>query len=449
MRYTMHLAEALLGPMQVAEALAARHEASMIVAPAVALCQATLAQCQVLVSEPPDDSSEAWSEWLASTAEGVTKLRQLQEMQEQLCRAMAALQLALTAVNASTLPARFAASPFRYLPEAFDAAQRALLELEMSRAKGVLLCAGELWRRGVNTSAKGNARSVDTMKKLWPTEVWLVEGQSVAEVEQSSKSENVEQDGDSVSEGGDDGDDDDDDGDENDAGGEDDGARVGVDPSSAASALQQKLFVRFTRIRSPHDGDDDGDGSAVAVQLDDSVCVRRLLSEELAADLHQRHGRAFVEVVGTGALCYELRPSARRAAQTGQPTSHVLVFRFVRDGLSAEACEALLFMALCTLHVSDESVTTRRPLASIFAEDEPRALCRFMKAMQANVGTLLDAPGNSTAAGRKGERGLGGEGRDSTVERDSSLAEGLSTPMRSLNISQALTSPSSQLRANC
>ena len=109
MRYTCDLCATLLEPLAVAEALATRQRSLRIVGPALLLCQATVARCNALVTEPDDDSEAGWKEYLSARTEGVSKYDRLKDMQEQLSRATAALQLVL--VDADRRPHEPAALP--------------------------------------------------------------------------------------------------------------------------------------------------------------------------------------------------------------------------------------------------------------------------------------------------------------------------------------------------
>ena len=180
-QYLWRLLEALLGPVAVAQQLAARHAALPIVWPAVALAQLTISQCEPLLPDEDSDesieedaSADEWRKWLGQKSAGLTRLQLITRLQEKVVHCTAALQLAIASV-ATRYPPGLATSPYRYLPAAVDAAAGHLQRMEMGREAAVLLCGGELFKftRG-SMSKKGRADVF--LARLEQVQVHLVYG---------------------------------------------------------------------------------------------------------------------------------------------------------------------------------------------------------------------------------------------------------------------------------
>jgi hypothetical protein len=166
----------------VAEPLATRHHSLRIVGAAVILARQAVQQCHALVDEAAvEDSEEGWAEWMAAGR----KMEALAQAQHKIALASGALQLALSAVAASGLPAGHAAAPFRYVPAAFEQAHTTLTQMEMGRTRSVLLCGGELWQRGAG--ARGS------MRHLFRCRVRLHRGHRKPGAEEDGSSEEEEE----------------------------------------------------------------------------------------------------------------------------------------------------------------------------------------------------------------------------------------------------------------
>ncbi len=151
LRYTWRLVEAIAAPLEECHALATRSEATPLVRAAVGLAQSTVEECRAILPDDEyddldsddgddEDAAEAaagWAKWLADRKEQL-RVERLRRHQELLAQAATMLALALAAVRAR-LPADFAASPFKYLGHAVDAAHTRMMQLEVGRAKSVPL----------------------------------------------------------------------------------------------------------------------------------------------------------------------------------------------------------------------------------------------------------------------------------------------------------------------
>ena len=178
MRFTFQLCAALLDALPVAEALATRHLSLRIVGAAVVLARQAAQQCDALQMDTEDvtDSEDGWAEWMRAGS----KLEALHRVQSRLALAISSLQLALSAVAASSLGSGHATSSFHYMPAAFAQAHHALQQMEMGRTRSVLLCGGELWQRGpspISTpSRRAAAASGGAMTKLFACRLRLHRG---------------------------------------------------------------------------------------------------------------------------------------------------------------------------------------------------------------------------------------------------------------------------------
>jgi hypothetical protein len=434
MDFTFQLCSCLLDALPVGEALAARHLSLRHVGTAVLLARSAIQECRALIDSSVDDTEDGWKEWMRTGQ----KFEQLKEVQSRLTMAISALQLALSAVTASTLPLRFATSPFAYVPDAIEVAHQSLLQMEMRRTRSIVLSGGELWQRGLpSASARGGGRASaaraatsDAMKLLFSTRVRLHRGSRKGGEEAAD----------------DDSDDDDDDDDSDEEGAAPTAAGGGGKRGSAAAATAAKtptpdkersdaLCLWFIATGSADDDDDDGSDDEGGgerervLHLDETVRFRRVWSEELAAELKGDHGADFLEMVGAEVLCYEFQPSTLPNPSASPGTSALpLVLTFQMEAshrggttrYSAESFEALLFLALCTRTAGKTAASGSRskPLASAFDPSNPAP---FVAAMAANVGPLEGAP-SAPASTRKG--------RASRADADL-----LTTPLRGLNIS--------------
>ena len=192
----------------------------------------------------------------------------------------------------------------------------------------------------------------------------------------------------------------------------------GAEDSEAAEGL----YLRFASDLASGAHDDSREGVCEhrteeerTIRLDESVRLRRLWSEELAAELGGRHGADFLECVGREVLCYELRAPSVAATPSGSARPLVLAgVQLASDAglggqlaraepsaekLSAEAVEALLWMAIRTRTrpVKDElrSFAGGVSVGAIYDPDEPAA---FVRTMEACVGSLSGKPTTSTPA---------------------------------------------------
>lgn len=163
------------------------------------------------------------------------------------------------------------------------------------------------------------------------------------------------------------------------------------------------------------------------VHIDETVRFRRCWSHELAAELAGEHGSDFLGVVGPDVLCYEFRPSTSpsKLASPGATLPLVLTFQLeasARGGgsrFSAEAFEALLFLALCTRRPASGTASRSKPLANTF---DPANPAPFVASMAAHVGPLQGMPMAAAASARRKKGAAADE-------------DFLTTPMRGLDIS--------------
>ena len=396
MRFTFQLCSALLDVLPVAEALATRHMSLRIVGAAVVLARQAVQQCDLLQvdADSVDDTTDGWADWMRAGS----KLEAIQRVQTRLSLAMTSLQLALSAVAASSLGPGYASSPFHFLPDAFAQAHKTLQEMEMGRTASVLLCGGELWQRGAPptqlTSRKAAAGSAGAMTKLFACRLRLHRGQRTASI--------------------DDDDDDDDDEDASAAGTPEAKARAAMPPSPDREA---GLCLWFHSVEEREEEDDDGDEQERerVVLLDETVRFQRAWSHKLAEGMHGDHGTDFLDMVGPSVLCYEFHPSGATPTTGGKaPTGGAfalrpLVLTFSLDcartvgadeRVSAECFEALVTMALgtCQTHVPKASprggpssrTTKTVPLATTYNPARPAAL---VAKVAASVGPLVGSPG--------------------------------------------------------
>ena len=451
MAFTFQLCSCLVDALAVAEALATRHSALKIVGSAVLLARAAVQQCHSLVDvDTIEDTEDSWAQWSAGR-----KFQELQSVQSRLALAISSLQCALTAVAASHLPHGIQTSPFSYLPEAWEQAHAALLEIEMGRTRSILLCSGHLWQRGTR-------KNTDEMEEVFQCRLRLHRGQRKIGAEEDDDS----------------GDEDDDEDEE-----EEEEKPARGKRTSQASAPAAKPPTRSSRASSsasvaaakaaagappPVDvstpekentslclwyiasGDDDDDEEEKeecekerVISLDESVKLRRVWSQEYASELPRKHGSTFLEVVGSGVLCYEFVPSLARRSPTatgGVHSQRPLLLTFQIEGsklpsgtvLSAEAFEALVFMAIGTRKADAAAKGGSRsvrsvPLANTYDPDEPAA---YVARMAACVGQLTGMPEASKKAGGGGT----GRSRRGAADDDEAIA-GLITPVRGLGIS--------------
>ena len=175
------LLDALVGPLEACTRLCARHAAMPCLQGATIFARTVVNECRPLLHDGDDDAEEdgpgiaeeesasAFS-WLFRTgADGVSLKSRLPALQQRLVRAMTALQLALAAA-AATLPAGFsAATPFRFVPAAAEAAAEALNEFYQSRQTQRLLCGAAVHRLGNSSSRHG----VPQLVLLGMHGVWL------------------------------------------------------------------------------------------------------------------------------------------------------------------------------------------------------------------------------------------------------------------------------------
>ena len=420
MRFTFQLAGCVVESLSVAEALATRHMSLRIVGSPVLLARAAVQQCEALFVEATVTDTEAgWAEWMRTGQ----KFEALQQAQARLALAMNALQLALSAVSASTLPPRFAISPFAYVPDAFEIAHHQLQQIQMGRTHSILLAGGELWQRGLSrsTSGRAGASQNDAMRLLFSSCVRLHRGSRRAWDEDNEEEE-----------------DDDDDDDDEAAGAQAkpaagaQGRRAAAPAAAAANRTpdtdgSESLVLWFVARGDAADDGDEGDTERV-VPLDDTVKLRRWWSQELAAELSGSHGSDFLEIVGRDVLCYQLTPSAVAKPPPTGGTTHPLILTFQLEAndygggrLSAESFEALVFLALSACRAAPSNSARGARSAAQAASTagttyDPAKPAPLVAAINAHVGPLQGAPGSPESA-----------------ERDP--MGGLMTPMRGLGIS--------------
>ena len=393
---TFQLCGVLGDALAVAERLAIRHLAQSIVGNAVFLARSCLQECFALLGDGADaDDDFDWQAWLKTGR----KFDVLQRQQMRLQMAMGALQLALAAVSASTLPAGYARAPFTYVPAAFDLAHSKLQELEMGRTLTVRLGAGELWERGLQPSSDRTIQ--DALRQLSPNvQVALHCGLKALQAARSSKPAENSSEGCGEAEGDDDDDDDDDDGstrDEGDAGGR-----------QAPVREEEGLYLRFAY--GVQDGATDDALEERVLRLDAAVRLRRVWSEELAAELGGSHGAAFLECAGSGVLCYEIRFRSSAAVAPPTASARPLVLTHFQlassathstEAFSAEAFEAALWMALSTRRAPVQgqgelaAMAGGSSLVSVYDPDNPLPAVRTM---QAAVGPLVGVPAAASGA---------------------------------------------------
>ena len=393
MGFTFELCATLLEALPVAEGLAMRHLSLRIVGAAVLLARQAVQQCDELIdAEAVEDTVEGWAEWMRAGR----KMEALQRVQSRLALSISSLQLALSAVSASSLAPGYALSPFTYVPDAFEQAHARLQQMEMGRVRSIVLCGGELWQRGAG-------RSNHAMSKIFRCRLRLHRG--------TRKLGSA-----------DDWDDDEDD-DEEDEGEE----------SPAASTPDKENSALCLWFRSSGEADDDADEDAEGervLPLDETVRFRRVWSHELAAELPREHGPAFLEVVGADVLCYEFQPPAaakttsKATAGASSPVSRPLVLTFQFDcsarasadhRISAECFEALLFMTIGTCKSASGSSRGSKRL-SLATTYDPSAPAPLLAAMAERVGPLIGMP-----------RGASATSVDDAIS-------GLITPVRGLDI---------------
>ena len=360
LRTTAALCQTLLEPMNVAEALAARHVALKIVGPALMFAHATIEKCNELVSEEPEDDD--WQGWLATGTAGVTKAEQLRAVQEALTRASTALNLALTTVAVSNLGPRCAVSSFRYVRGAFEKAHDSFLQMEMGRERRIRLSGGELWQRGIRLKSGVDSTS-DSMARLFDTRVSLVRGNPR--------------------------DTDADDGSDDESDLDDDDGEGRKELASGGEALSDEMTLRFDSCEPAEQAEEDA--TSRTLLFDHLIRFRRVWSREIAAELSSADGDVFVDLVSEEAICYEFTPSMRTPASMVASTL-VLVFRY-GGGCSAEQFEALLWMARATRQADGPPI----PLSSVYDAQDKTRLYRFVHEMQASVGSL-DGPPQPPAA---------------------------------------------------
>ena len=402
MRYLAQLCEALLAPLAVAEQLAVRHRALRIVGAAVILADNTIEQYDRLLPTGFDDSAESWEDWMKTGVEGVKREQQILDMQAALHRAMSALQLALAAVAVSTLPEpRFALSPFAYVRDAFEGAQKKFEELaEFRRTRRLLLCGGELWQRGSTTKAVGQSRQIESMRQLFPVAVHLQRGRWTGDDEKSDSESEGEGEGEE-DEGEDGGDASEPASPANGTNGADAAEVLSPGAAAKAAADDDALTLRF-EVRQEADAD-GGDGSGgeveedVSIGIDEHVLLRRWWATDLADDLPEAHKYEFLDVVGEEALCYEVRASTRQkpSPATRAHATLVLVFRFIGGGVSAEQFEALLAMALFTRQAKGV-----QPLSDVYDSGKVASMANFTEAMAKRIGPLRGAPAVGPSSAR-------------------------------------------------
>ena len=160
--------------------------------------------------------------------------------------------------------------------------------------------------------------------------------------------------------------------------------RLAARPPGGATA-PDALSIRFEPSGSVED-DEGSEREERRLPIDETVKLRRRRAVELAREMDGAHGVDFVDVVGEGALCYELSPSSKLPTTAGAPKL-VLVYQY-GGGFAAEAAEALLCMAIFTRQPDGRPV----PLASIYDGKNARRLAEFVRAMQAMVGPLEAHP---------------------------------------------------------
>ena len=344
LRQTFALCGVLCESLSVAEQLASRHLALQVVGSAVALARATLADCLALIGDGlNDDSAIDWKEWL----EAGRKFEALQQMQMHIQMAMSSLQLAFAAVQASTLPPGYARAPFAYLPAAFDLAHGRLQEMEMGRVTSIHLADGELWQRGFQPSTGAVSDALRQLTRRDSTlRVHLLCGSKALAAAQAGKGDPAEAS-------------DEDEGEED----EDEGREEGKGESGGGEGGDHDgLYLRFASAppsagaswaspggRSP--GAEEADDYERVLCLDEAVKMRRLWSEELAAELRGRHGADFLEVVGPEVLCYEFKFRPSSTATPAGSSTRPLVLTF-------QVCTCMAYMCMmcilsCVLHVLD------------------------------------------------------------------------------------------------
>ena len=398
---TFQLCGVLGDALVVAERLAIRHLAQSIVGNAVFLARSCLQECFALLGDGADaDDAFDWQAWLKTGR----KFDVLQRQQMRLQMAMGALQLALAAVSASTLPAGYARAPFTYVPAAFDLAHSKLQELEMGRTLTVRLGAGELWERGLQPSSDRTIQ--DALRQLSPNvQVALHCGPKALQAARSSKPAEKSSEGCGEAEC----DDDDDDDDEDDDGStRDEGEANRARGRQAPLREEEGLYLRFAF--GAQDGATDDALEERVLRLDDAVRLRRVWSEELAAELGGSHGAAFLECAGSGVLCYEIR--FRGSAAVAPPTAStrpIILTHFQlapsathsTEAFSAEAFEAALWMAVSTRRAPMKgqgelgAMAGGSSLLSVYDPDNPLPAVRTM---QASVGPLVGVPAAASGA---------------------------------------------------
>lgn len=280
----------------------------------------------------------------------------LQQLQGRLSMAMSALQTALTAVSVS-LPTAFATSPFRYEPVAFELARstlQKLLDMPHPEDSSLLLSLGELWRRGFQPTGPAATPATDAMTKLFPVRLHLHRGEFVEEEAQDTSDSDT------------------------------DDNKHRDEAEIVVAARDDRLFLRFSST------DAECDEKYVAIELDETVRLRRLWSHELAAELAHKNGDEFIEVTGPNVLCYEICPSRVRMLTGTSVRPLVLVFQYGGQ-FSAEAFEVLVTLATHTC-LSRDGTFTRRTVDSVCDPDNPAAVSAFIEVLQARVGPLQGAP---------------------------------------------------------
>lgn len=456
MRFTFQLCACLLEALPVAEALATRYRSLAIVGTAVQMARNAVQQATSLFADDSvEDTDDGWAEFMKAGR----KYESVQQLQSRLALAISSLQLALAAIQASGLNSAiaspvaespssrgvcgFAASPFAYIPEAFDTAQSTFQQMEMGRTRSILLCGGDLWQRGVVGKATGGksrgkaaSTAVDAMRLLFTTRVHLHRG--------SRKRDST---GAPLDVDNDDSNDDDLDADEDEDGGE--LAAIATPDKDGSSDSLALWFVGNGR-GTEEEGEASSDGmeeNERVLILDETVRFRRLWSHELAGEMGEKEGGSFLGLVGGAhVLCYEFTPSSHYApnkppTRAAATTPLVLTFQMEVSAsgsggrLSAESFEALLYLALSTLRPaaptpsagrSRTSLATpqRVPLASAYDPDDP---ARFLSEMSKHVGPFVGLPGAKGSAAGKEPKGRGGGAGDES--------EILTPKMRTLGLS--------------
>jgi hypothetical protein len=149
------MVDATVEPLRLCVDLAKRFHTQPLVENAVSLARYVIAECERSLARDDDSDDdmpkEGWKKWWSKKAEKV----EIGNLCNRVSMSQQALQLALAAVAASALQRTSLCQPFRFIPDAMEAARTVVEEFEMGRVPGGrLLAAGCVFRNTPRSAAK-------------------------------------------------------------------------------------------------------------------------------------------------------------------------------------------------------------------------------------------------------------------------------------------------------